>query len=117
MRFIHPLLPRWLPLLAVLFIGGCAYSPGVYTGDSLRADAKKPDAVPPGALQSITPELLREQRASRKDDIPAQVKQLFGTAQPYTIGSGDILNIVVWDHPQLAIAPAGAVATVGSDGA
>ena len=111
------ILPRWLPLLAVLVLGGCAHSPGFYTGDSLKADAKNPDAVPPGALHSITPELLSQQRASRKDEIPAQVKQLFGTAKPYTIGSGDILNIVVWDHPQLSIAPAGAVATVGSDAA
>ena len=117
MRSIHPFLSLWLTLLAVLAIGGCAYSPGVYTGDSLKADAKNPDAVPPGALQSITPELLRQQRASRQNEIPAEVKKLFGTAMPYTIGSGDILNIVVWDHPQLAIAPAGAVATVGSDGA
>ena len=117
MRSIHPIFSRWLPLLAALVLGGCAYSPGFYTGDSLKADAKNTDAVPPGALQSITPELLREQRASRKDDIPAEVKKLFGTAQPYTIGSGDILNIVVWDHPQLSIPPAGAVATVGSDGA
>jgi polysaccharide export outer membrane protein len=117
MRSLHLNLSRWLPLLAVIVLGGCAYSPGFYTGDSLKADASNPDAVPPGALLSITPELLSQQRASRKDDIPAQVKQLFGSAKPYTIGSGDILNIVVWDHPQLSIAPAGAVATVGSDAA
>ncbi len=122
MRPIHPIFSRWLPVLAVLVLGGCAYSPGFYTGDSLKADAKNPDAVPPGALQSITPELLRQQRASRKDDIPAEVKKLFGTAQPYTIGSGDILNIVVWDHPQLSNPGAGggvsdgasATASVGS---
>jgi polysaccharide export outer membrane protein len=117
MRSLNLNLSRWLPLLAVIVLGGCAYSPGFYTGDSLKADASNPDAVPPGALLSITPELLSQQRASRKDDIPAQVKQLFGSAKPYTIGSGDILNIVVWDHPQLSIAPAGAVATVGSDAA
>jgi polysaccharide export outer membrane protein len=117
MRSLHLNLSRWLPLLAVIVLGGCAYSPGFYTGDSLKADANNPDAVPPGALLSITPELLSQQRASRKDDIPAQVKQLFGSAKPYTIGSGDILNIVVWDHPQLALTPAGAVATVGSDAA
>lgn len=117
MRSLHLNLSRWLPLLAVIVLGGCAYSPGFYTGDSLKADANNPDAVPPGALHSITPELLSQQRASRKDDIPADVKQLFGSAKPYTIGSGDILNIVVWDHPQLSIAPAGAVATVGSDAA
>ena len=118
---------RLLPLLFATFIlGGCAYSPGFYTGKSASfADPAwaapgpegSPTDAPPGALVSITPELLRQQRADRKDEIPAEVKQLFGAPKPYVIGSGDILNIVVWDHPELAIAPAGAVATVGSDGA
>ncbi|TXI71906.1 MAG: sugar transporter [Limnohabitans sp.] len=120
---------RFLPLLAFLFLSGCAMAPGFYTGkgttfndpewlpNATTGGSAQADAPPSGALISITPELLRQQRALRKDDISAEVKQLFGTPKPYTIGSGDILNIVVWDHPQLAIAPAGAVATVGSDGA
>ena len=118
---------RLLPLLLAAFIlGGCAYAPGFYTGKSATyADPTWTEPgpgggsadAPPGALVSVTPELLRQQRAERKDEVPAEVKQLFGAATPYIIGSGDILNIVVWDHPELAIAPAGAVATVGSDGA
>jgi polysaccharide biosynthesis/export protein len=118
---------RLLPLLLAAFIlGGCAYAPGFYTGKSATyADPTWTEPgpggstadAPPGALLSITPDLLRQQRAERKDEVPAEVKQLFGAAKPYVIGSGDILNIVVWDHPELAIAPAGAVATVGSDGA
>jgi polysaccharide export outer membrane protein len=118
---------RLLPLLlATLILGGCAYAPGFYTGKSASyADPAWTEPgpggsttdAPPGALLSITPELLRQQRADRKDEVPAEVKQLFGASKPYVIGSGDILNIVVWDHPELAIAPAGAVATVGSDAA
>ena len=65
------------------------------------------DAPPPGALRSITPELIRQQRAAQATDVGQDVKRLFGVAKPYLIGPGDVLNIVVWDHPELAIIPAG----------
>lgn len=122
---------RLLPLLVVLVLTGCAYAPGFYTGNnttlagpewaanSTKQSNAQGDEPPLGTLISITPELLRQQRANRKNEISAEVKQLFGAPKPYVIGSGDILNIVVWDHPELAIAPAGAVVsgTTGSTSA
>ena len=116
------------PLLAAAWLAGCAFAPGLYMGDganrpdpqgnpysitTLRADPSAPggvvntDAPPPGALRPITPELIRQQRASQSTGVGADVRRLFGVAKPYVIGSGDVLNIVVWDHPELAIAPAG----------
>jgi polysaccharide biosynthesis/export protein len=59
------------------------------------------DAPPPGAITPITPALVQQQLANRDDQVPADVKALFGQPQPYTIGAGDVLNIVVWDHPEL----------------
>ena len=99
------------------------FAPGASFGGSWQAGnvpaeraeggglADAASAPPPGALQSITPELIRRQRAAQATDVGDDVKRLFGVAQPYRIGSGDILNIVVWDHPDLVLAPAGSLTT------
>lgn len=61
-------------------------------------DPEDPESVP--KVTQITPALVRAMKASSK---PANdgVQDLFGTAQAYTVGVGDILSIVVWDHPEL----------------
>lgn len=118
-------LVRWLaPALVAAWLTGCAFAPGLSMRDGVAgpdpqanpssittqratplpgagADA---DAPPPGALLSITPELIRRQRAAQATDVGQDVKRLFGVAKPYQIGPGDVLNIVVWGQPELAIA-------------
>lgn len=123
--------PRLLfPLLASLVLSACAYAPGMYVGKAGFANdgpanpwsitqargsaTAATDAPPPGSLITITPELLRQQRGSRATDIAPDVKNLFAQPKAYLIGPGDVLNIVVWDHPELTITPAGTT-TSGND--
>ncbi len=129
---------RWLGLaLAIALLGGCAYAPGLSIGRSVTTpDAQANpysittqrsslvpgtqagagmDAPPPGTITAITPEQVRQQRAAQPTDIAPDVKRLFGVAQTYTIGAGDVLGITVWDHPELA-ATAAAGYLVSADG-
>ncbi|ABM38431.1 polysaccharide biosynthesis/export family protein [Polaromonas naphthalenivorans] len=123
---------RWPVLvLAVVWLGGCAMAPGLTVGRSLQKTGQwaNPDAgtsrtgtstanqtPPPATLLAITPELITQQRALRKAELSSGVKRLFAQAQPYGIGPGDVINIVVWNHPELVLAPAGATLTTDASG-
>ncbi|WP_286662813.1 polysaccharide biosynthesis/export family protein [Variovorax flavidus] len=97
---------------------GCAMSPGMSFDERavMVAGDTIDDPAPQGALQSITPELIRRQRAEKATDVSDDVKRLYGAPDAYRIGAGDILNIVVWDHPDLALAPAGSITTDATSG-
>ncbi|MGQ3055533.1 MAG: polysaccharide biosynthesis/export family protein, partial [Roseateles sp.] len=111
---------RWLGLALLLSIGlvaltGCApgfgsvgpLGYGKNTGDSTAsADS--------GKIITITPDLIRAQLAQKPKSPPDNIKRLFATAPVYTIGSGDVVGIIVYDHPEL-LPNAGAVIAQQSD--
>ena len=90
-----------------LLLSACALSPGMYMGDPVNDKAAiEADAAPAGALTSITGELIVQQRQAQAKEVKTEVKRLYGSRKSYTIGPGDIVNIVVWGHPEMALAPA-----------
>ncbi|EHP43089.1 polysaccharide export outer membrane protein EpsA [Cupriavidus basilensis OR16] len=82
-----------IPLLA-----SCALAPGMRFDPQRPLDPEDPESVP--KVTQITPALVRAMKAS---STPAneRVEELLGSPQAYTVGIGDILSIVVWDHPEL----------------
>ncbi|MGN7984853.1 polysaccharide biosynthesis/export family protein [Burkholderia sp. 22313] len=101
----------WLMCVALT---GCAYAPGMRMAGP--ADARNPQAVYVDADSNgartdrhipIVELDLGRVRQMRGHAVQASLdvsRALAGTAAPYTIGPGDVLRIVVWNHPELAAA-------------
>jgi polysaccharide export outer membrane protein len=108
----------WRVVLATLLLQGCAVvtAPGFdYADPKLRTSVTlgqyvpgDVNAQPQGVVIPITPALVQGEARARPREISSEVRGLFATPKPYTIGTSDIVSIVVYDHPEL-LPNAGAV--------
>ena len=88
-------------LVAAAALQGCAIAPGMTMDE--------PAELPEGQVvrvQSLTMDLLNELEARHEREVLEMAEEFAVRREEYLIGPGDVIQVIVWDHPELTI-PAG----------
>jgi polysaccharide export outer membrane protein len=87
-------------LISVFLISGCASSSSGPLSYLDTSASEVNQTVP--VVKTITPELIKSQKESYSKQNNDDIAHLKEKSSSYVIGSGDILAIVIWGHPELA---------------
>ncbi|MFT4248546.1 MAG: polysaccharide biosynthesis/export family protein [Pseudomonas sp.] len=94
-----------IALLASLSLSACVWAPGQHLRGS---DVSRANTSDDGRLQliQITPKLIAMNQAAQNNQGGLPETLFDYRPEAYRIGRGDVLNVTVWDHPELTV-PAG----------
>lgn len=98
-----------MTLGACIVLSGCAVAPGMRMTEPATLPVSDGDAqtqresvqVP---VSEINATLIQQLKTTDDSVDVARVRSLIGRPGPYTTGAGDVLQITVWDHPELTAA-------------
>jgi polysaccharide biosynthesis/export protein len=90
-------------------LSACAVAPGMRmvrqpelpVSDGTESPRSTQVQIP---ITDINIDLIKKMRDAQTQASDDEVRKLFGQPGPYTLGVGDVLQITVWDHPELAAA-------------
>jgi len=116
MKIITQYYRSMLVALIITALYGCAVVPGMHikAGGLLTESRAQSQGM---AIIPVTPQLIAELQASQTVIEAKSHTELQQQASQYSyrVGVGDVLNITVWDHPELTI-PAGQFRSAGETG-
>jgi polysaccharide export outer membrane protein len=103
-------------LIGIFLLGGCSLIPGTHINSSNLSDLSL-DNKSTVDLVPITPALIQEMKANNYSSVAQFDTNLQQQTKQYAykVGVGDVLNITVWNHPELTI-PAGQFRSAGETG-
>lgn len=104
-------------LMTVFALAGCSVFPGVYMSSSgkQQIDTNAVDINELVDIYVISPSLLESLRETPVIAQPNEALDRQILAYEYRIGVGDVLNVTVWEHPELTI-PAGSYRSASEAG-
>lgn len=103
--------------MTVFALAGCSVFPGVYMSSSgkQQIDTNAVDINELVDIYVISPSLLESLRETPVIAQPNEALDRQILAYEYRIGVGDVLNVTVWEHPELTI-PAGSYRSASEAG-